>query len=90
MTRVSIGALLSPGGDCATHYPTAIEFDSFDVGEEQPRQSVKHVLWMLNHRGQKLALLWTSETTHAGCAQQLLLECISQGKQRSRGSRRFL
>jgi cell division protease FtsH len=76
MTRVSIGALLSPGGDCATHYPTAIEFDSFDVGEEQPRQAVKHVLWMLNRGGQKLALLWTSETTHAGCGLQtkLLLE----------------
>jgi hypothetical protein len=76
MSRVSIGALLSPGGDCATHYPTAIEFDSFDVGEKQPRQCVKHVLWMLNRGGQNLALLWTSETTHAGCGFQtkLLLE----------------
>ncbi len=92
MSRVSIGALLSPGGECAAHYPTAIEFDSFDVGEEQPRQCVKHVLWMLDHEGEKLGLLWTSETVHAGCGFQtkLLLEmAFRKGSRKIEATKQF-
>lgn len=92
MTRVSIGALLSPDGECAAHYPTAIAFDSFDVGAEQPQHCVKHVLWMLDHAGEKLALLWTSETTHAGCGFQtkLLLEmAFRQGSSQAEAAKNF-
>jgi hypothetical protein len=76
MSRVNIGALLSRGSECANYYPTSIEFDSFDVGDDNPRQCVKHVLWLLDHAGQKLSLLWTSEISHSGCGYQtkLLLE----------------
>jgi AAA+ superfamily predicted ATPase len=66
MSTTSIGSLLSPN-ESEYLYPTALEFDSYDIGDEQMSECVKHALWLLDRRGQKLALLWTSETTHAGC-----------------------
>jgi cell division protease FtsH len=73
MTSVGIGSLLSPGYEGYCHYPTSLEFESFDIGEAEPRLCVKHALWLLDRQGQKLALLWTSETTHAGCGFQTKL-----------------
>jgi hypothetical protein len=71
MSRVGIAAILSPSSECL--YPTALEYESFDVGEDEPRQSAKHVLWLFEHQQQKLALLWTSETSHSGCGFQTKL-----------------
>ncbi len=73
MSSIGIGSLLSPNHEGYCHYPTALEFDSFDVGEDRPRQCVKHALWLLDRGPHKLALLWTSETTHGGCGFQTLL-----------------
>jgi hypothetical protein len=73
MSRVSIGSLLSPSHEDYAPRPTALEYDSFDVGNEQPKQSVKHALWLLERNGRPLAILWTSETSHAGCGFQTKL-----------------
>ena len=72
MTSIGIGSLYSPNyGEC--QYPSALEYDSFDVGEAEPRQCVKHALWFLMHGSQPMALLWTSETSHSGCGFQTKL-----------------
>jgi AAA+ superfamily predicted ATPase len=71
MSSIGIAAILSPGSEC--YYPTALEYESFDVGEDEPRQCVKHALWLVEHQRQKLALLWTSETSHGGCGFQTKL-----------------
>ena len=73
MSRVSIGSLLSPSHEGYCHHPTALEFDSFDVGDEHAKQCVKHALWLLERSGEPLAILWTSETSHAGCGFQTKL-----------------
>jgi cell division protease FtsH len=67
MTRTSISVLLSQNVEGYTLYPSSLEFDSFDVGEEQPKQCIKHAIWLLRHEGKPLAILWTSETSHGGC-----------------------
>jgi hypothetical protein len=73
MSSISIGALLSPSHEGYSYFPSAVEFDSFDVGEDQLRQCVKHALWLLRRGNLKLAILWTSETVHSGCGLQTKL-----------------
>ncbi len=75
MSHVNIGLLLSRNHEANVYCPTALEFDSFDVGEETPKQCVKHALWLVECSQQRLAVLWTSETLHSGCgfATKLLL-----------------
>ena len=87
MQSVGIGSLLSPAYEGYCHRATALEFDSFDVGEEEPKTAVKHALWFLEYRGLNLALLWTSTTTHAGCGYQTkLLLSIAHDKVESPAS----
>ncbi len=73
MSSVGIGSLLSPAHEGYCYRPTALEFESFDVGEDVPKQCVKHALWLIESRGQNLAVLWTSTTMHAGCGFQTKL-----------------
>jgi hypothetical protein len=61
MTEVGIGTLLSPSADEA-YATSAVEFESIDVGEEQSVDVPKHVVWLLERRGGKAALFWTSST----------------------------
>jgi len=74
LSSVNIGSMLSPHHESYNYHPTAIEFDSFDVGNDLPVTCVKHALWLLEHGGQRLAVLWTSETSHAGCGYQTMLK----------------
>jgi ATPase family protein associated with various cellular activities (AAA) len=67
MSRMSVSVLLSQNVEGCTLYPSSLEFDFFDVGEEQPRQCIKHAVWLLRHEGKPLVILWTSETSHRGC-----------------------
>jgi hypothetical protein len=67
MSRTSISVLLSQEFEGYTLRPSSLEFDYFDVGEDQPKQCIKHAIWLLRHEGRRLAVLWTSETVHAGC-----------------------
>lgn len=38
-----------------------------------PKPCIKHALWLLMRGNEKLAILWTSETTHSGCGLQTKL-----------------
>jgi len=74
LSSINIGSMLSPHHESYNYHPTALEYDSFDIGDDQPVTCIKHALWLLECRGQRLAVLWTSETTHAGCGYQLKLK----------------
>jgi cell division protease FtsH len=67
MTRTSISVLLSQNVEGYTFHPSSLEFDSLDVGEEQPKQCIKHAIWLLRYKDKPLSILWTSETIHGGC-----------------------
>jgi AAA+ superfamily predicted ATPase len=67
MSSVGIGSLLSPQNENYSYHPTALEYDAFDIGADEPKQCVKHALWLLERNGERFAVLWTSTTTHAGC-----------------------
>jgi hypothetical protein len=67
MSRTTVSVLLSQNVEGYTLYPSSLEFDSFDVGEQQPKQCIKHAIWLLRHKSKPLAILWTSETSHGGC-----------------------
>jgi hypothetical protein len=54
-------------------YPAALEYNSFDIGEEQPVQVVRDSLWFARHQGAPIALLWTSYSDRAGCGIESLL-----------------
>jgi AAA+ superfamily predicted ATPase len=71
MSSIGISSLLADVEDA--WYCTSLAYDAFDIGEEEPRQCVKHALWLLEHQHHKLAVLWTSTTTHAGCGYQTML-----------------
>jgi AAA+ superfamily predicted ATPase len=64
LSSISISTLLAPSQGCI---PTALEYDSLDVGEDKPVPCVKHALWLLQHPQGKMAVLWTSTMTHSGC-----------------------
>jgi hypothetical protein len=73
MTSITFGTLLSPAHEGYCYQPSALEYDSFDVGDELPKQCVKHALWFVECRGEKLAILWTSTTIPGGCGYQTKL-----------------
>jgi len=82
MSSVSFGQLLSPTSEGYCYQPSALEYESFDVGDDLPRQSVKHALWFVESHGEKLAILWTSTTIHGGCGFQTnLLLNVAQVRQ---------
>jgi AAA+ superfamily predicted ATPase len=74
MTSTGIGSLLSNTSEFFGQNASALEYESFDVGEAEPRHCVKHALWLLERNGQNFALLWTSETSHGGCGFQTKLK----------------
>src|SRR5262249_32682136 len=53
--------------------PAALEYDSFDIGEEQPKQVVRDSLWLAQHGSANIAVLWTSTVQHSGCGMESLL-----------------
>ena len=53
--------------------PAALEYNSFDIGEEQPIQVVRDALWLADHATDKVALLWTSYVDRSGCGMETLL-----------------
>lgn len=73
LSSVNLGAMMSPHHDSYNYFPTAVEYDSFDIGGDQTVQCVKHALWLLDHPAGKLAVLWTSETSHATCGFKTML-----------------
>jgi hypothetical protein len=63
--NTSISAMLAP--TCAFQ-ATAVEYQAFDVGDDQTVECPQHALWMLTANGVRLAVFWTSTVTHArGC-----------------------
>jgi cell division protease FtsH len=74
MSTTGIAALLAPTND--PYYPTAVEYDSFDVGDGQQLPCIQHALWMLESADARLAILWTSTTTHKGCGYETKL-CLN-------------
>jgi hypothetical protein len=54
-------------------FPAALEYNSFDIGEEQPVQVVRDSLWFAKHAGAPVALLWTSYSDRVGCSIESLL-----------------
>jgi hypothetical protein len=69
MTSFGIATFLSADG----WYPAALEYSSFDIGEEHPIQCVRDSLWLGNHGEAKIALLWTSYTDRSSCGVETLL-----------------
>jgi len=65
MTTLGLGVLLAPTNEPT--YPSALEYDSFDVGTDQPALCVKHALWLLRRERHKLAVAWTSTMSHSRC-----------------------
>jgi hypothetical protein len=53
--------------------PAALEYDSFDIGEDQPKQVVRDSLWFAQHGSANIAVLWTSSVQHSGCGMESLL-----------------
>lgn len=54
-------------------FPAALEYNSFDIGDEQPVQVVRDSLWFARHEGAPIAILWTSYSDRAGCNIESLL-----------------
>src|SRR4029078_11348260 len=54
-------------------FPAALEYNSFDIGEEQPVQVVRDSLLFAQHSGAPIALLWTSYSDRVGCGVEALL-----------------
>jgi len=54
-------------------FPAALEYNSFDIGEEQPVQVVRDSLWLARRSGAPIALLWTSYSDRVGCNIEALL-----------------
>ena len=48
-------------------FPAALEYNSFDIGEEQPVQVVRDSLWFAKYSDAPIALLWTSYSDRVGC-----------------------
>src|SRR5262245_56656828 len=63
MTSSGIAAFLN--NDC--WFPAALEYNSFDVGEDQPVQCVRDSLWLGTHQNVEVALLWTPYVDRSGC-----------------------
>jgi len=61
MSSVGIAAFLSTD----EYYPAALEYTSFDIGEEQAVQCVRDAVWFGKCDQAKFALLWTSYTIDA-------------------------
>jgi hypothetical protein len=66
MSEVGVAALLSPQND-GWYLPGSVQYDSYDIGDEQTVECPRHALWLVEVRGVKLAVLWTSNTQHSGC-----------------------
>jgi AAA+ superfamily predicted ATPase len=71
MSSVGISSLLADVED--NWYATSLAYDAIDVGNDDPESCIKHALWLLEHRSQKLAILWTSTTIHEGCGYKTVL-----------------
>lgn len=69
MSSRGIASFLS----CDDWFPAALEYNSFDVGNEHPVQVVRDCIWFGNTNGQKTAILWTSYTDRMGCGVESLL-----------------
>jgi hypothetical protein len=54
-------------------YPAALEYNFFDIGEDEPVQVVRDSLWFAKHAGVPVALLWTSYSDRMGCNVEPLL-----------------
>ena len=65
MSSVSLANLLAATEEPMA--PTALKFDSIEIGEEEPASCVKHGLWLLEGAGGRLAVFWTSATVQSGC-----------------------
>ncbi len=74
MSSINLGSMLSPHHESYAYHPTAIEHDSFDIGDDHPASCVKHALWFLEHQNEPLAVLWTSEISHSACGLQTKLK----------------
>jgi cell division protease FtsH len=66
MNEVGIASLLSPRSE-EWFLPGSVEYDSYDVGDDRTVECPRHVVWLVDFRGARLAVLWTSSTQHAGC-----------------------
>ncbi len=64
-SHCGIATLLAPAHEQVM--PTAIEYESFNVGAEQPAACPKHALWLIPLATGPAAILWTSFTAHSGC-----------------------
>jgi hypothetical protein len=62
---IGISSLLAPRSD-AWHPCSAVEYQSFDVGDDQTIDCPRHALWLLERNGVKAAIFWTSAMTHTG------------------------
>src|SRR5262249_20866031 len=51
----------------------ALEYNSFEIGAEQPTQVVRDSLWLAHHANAPIALLWTSYSDRVGCEIESLL-----------------
>jgi hypothetical protein len=69
MSSFGIGSFLSD--ECWS--PAALEYNTFDIGDEQPVQCVRDSLWLATVGGVEIAILWTSSVEHSGCGVQTLL-----------------
>jgi cell division protease FtsH len=69
MTSVGIAAFLNNDG----WYPAALEYNSFDVGEDAIVQCVRDSLWLARRGDTPLAVLWTPYVDRAGCGIDSLL-----------------
>lgn len=54
-------------------HSTAIEYETFDIGDDRQASCVKHALWLLEHERLRLAILWTSSTMPSGCGYETKL-----------------
>jgi hypothetical protein len=66
MSEVGVAALLSPQSD-GWYLPGSVQYDAYDLGDEQTIECPRHALWLVEFRDARLAVLWTSNTQHAGC-----------------------
>lgn len=75
MSQTSIGTLLAPRGE-ESYQASSVEYERFDIGEGQIIECPRHALWFVTSPGGKIAILWTSNTTHgrSGLVTRLRIE----------------
>jgi cell division protease FtsH len=63
-SEIGIGTLLAPREHAML--PSAVDFSSFDIGEEKPVECPRHALWLFKAGDARCAVFWTSSLQPGG------------------------